>query len=112
MALDGWEEPLLGTVRWGQVEAGKVLPVQSSQFLPLEPFPHRGGPVPDPVLTLPEAPGINHLESADAAPGALTRFVNGYFYRGTLLVRQHPILGPYRRPKPRGILRGWAFSYG
>ena len=35
-------------------------------------------------------------------------------YRGTSLMRKCTPLGPYRRhmPIPRGVLGGWAFSYG
>ena len=35
-------------------------------------------------------------------------------YRGTSVIRNTPLLGPYRRPMPRvlgGVLGGWAFSY-
>ena len=32
-------------------------------------------------------------------------------YRGTSLIRNRLLLGPYRRPVPR-VLGGWAFSYG
>ena len=31
-------------------------------------------------------------------------------YRATSLIRNHPPLGPFRRPMPR-VLGGWAFSY-
>ena len=33
-------------------------------------------------------------------------------YRGTSLIRKRTPLGPYRRPMPRGVLGGWAFSHG
>ena len=35
-------------------------------------------------------------------------------YRGALLTRKHPPLGPYRKPLPRvlgEVLGGWEFSY-